>query len=76
VITPINKRRLIKKMVKGGLLVNPLKQVPNEYVRWGSHYDSDQEATSSDEDFDYLRWELDEKGTLPPETMKLLRGVV
>lgn len=34
------------------------------------------EETSSDEDFDYLKWELNETKTLKPETMKLLRGVV
>jgi len=39
---------------------------------WGS----DEEPDSSEEDLDYLRWELQEKKTLTPDTMKLLRGVV
>lgn len=63
-------------MVKSGLLVNPMKRVPNEHVERGRHWDSDWEETSSDEDFEYLKWELDAKGTLPQETMSLLRGVV
>lgn len=52
-------------MVKGSLLVNPVKKVPNEHLEFGKVWDSDQEETSSDEDFDYLKWELDETGTLP-----------
>lgn len=40
------------------------------------HWDSDDEPATSDEDLEYLRWELQEKKMLKPETMKLLRGVV
>ena len=40
------------------------------------HWDSDDEQATSDEDLEYLRWELQEKKTLKPETMRLLRGVV
>lgn len=34
------------------------------------------EAQTSDEDLDYLKWELNETKTLQPGTMKLLRGIV
>ncbi len=34
------------------------------------------EETSSEEDFDYLKWQLEENKSLDPNTMKLLRGVV
>jgi aminoglycoside phosphotransferase len=39
-------------------------------------FDSDHEQTSSEEDFEYLQWELNEKKFLPLATMKMLRGVV
>ena len=39
-------------------------------------WDSDEEDKTSDEDLEYLRWELAEKQGLKPETMKLLRGIV
>jgi hypothetical protein len=77
VITPLSKRRLIKQMVKAGLLVNPLSKVPNEHVERGKYYNSDDwEDASSEEDLDYLKWELEETGTLPPETLTMLRGVI
>lgn len=75
-ITPMNKRRLIKRAVRAGLLVTPMRKVPHEHSIKGKNWDTDQEETSSEEDFDYLKWELEETGTLPPNTMKLLRGVV
>jgi len=40
-------------MVRTGLLVNPLSKVPNEV-----NYNSDEEEPTSEEDFDYLKWEL------------------
>lgn len=42
----------------------------------GRLWDSQEEDDSSEEDLDYLRWELQEKKTLTPETMTMLRGVV
>jgi hypothetical protein len=42
----------------------------------GRLWDSEMEATSSEEDLDFLQEQLDETGTLTHETMKLLRGVV
>ena len=39
-------------------------------------WNSDEEVQTSDEDLEYLRWELAEKKELQPQTMKLLRGIV
>lgn len=49
---------------------------PSHQLIGGRLFDSDEEPTSSEEDLEYLRWELQEKKTLKPETMKLLRGIV
>lgn len=56
VITPLYKRRLINKQVKAGLLVAPLSKPRGEITKGGELWDSDMEETSSDEDFDYLKW--------------------
>lgn len=39
-------------------------------------WDSEMEATSSDEDLDFLKDQLAETGTLTPETIKLVRGII
>jgi hypothetical protein len=72
-ITPFATRRMIKKQVKAGLLVAPI----SGWSFTGKPlWDSDQEEATSEEDLEYLRWELQEKKTLKPEAMRLLRGVV
>ena len=53
-ITPFYKKRLINQQVKAGLLVAPLKSSPHD-MKGNKVWDSDDEQTSSDEDFDYLR---------------------
>jgi hypothetical protein len=42
----------------------------------GQLWDSSMEEPSSEEDFEYLHQYLEEHKTLPPGSMKLLRGVV
>lgn len=39
-------------------------------------WDSSDEEDSSEEDFEYLSQRLEETKTLPPDVMKMLRGVV
>lgn len=57
-------------------MVAPLSKPRGEVTKGGQLWDSDLEETSSEEDFDYLKWQLEENKTLDPNTMKLLRGVV
>jgi hypothetical protein len=74
-VAPFETRRIIKKQVKAGLLVAPYNRMMQK-LYGGRLWGSEEEPDSSEEDLDYLRWELQEKKTLTPDTMKLLRGVV
>ena len=77
-LTTHNQRRLIKQQVRSGLLVAPVqdkdKGTPGSNSK-GKLWDSDDEETSSEEDFDFVQQQLDD-GKVNPETMKLLRGIV
>lgn len=48
------------------------KEGPNKGKLW----DSDDEETSSDEDFDFVEQQLEDGKSIDPATMKLLRGIV
>ena len=71
-ISSHNQRRLIKQQVKASMVISPFSAFSGAATLW----DSDMEATSSDEDLDFLQDQLAETGTLTPETMKLVRGII
>ena len=86
-ITTFEQRRMIRQQVKAGLLVAPMtggakdggkgKGKGKDGKRGASKlWNSDDESTSSDEDFNFLEERLKNKKILSPEDMKFLRGVV
>lgn len=76
-LTTFDQRRLIKQQVRAGLLVAPIKSKNTGRRNDAKLWDSEDEETSSDEDFHWLTKRLhEEEGQLDDETMRLLRGVV
>lgn len=78
-LTTFEQRRLINQQVRAGLLVAPIKsesKARSNRKDKGKLWDSGDEETSSDEDFNFLTQKIRETGTLDAETMKLLRGVI
>jgi len=80
---------LIKQQVKAGLLVAPFadKNGDNDGDgknrgkggkggKHGKYWDSSDEETSSEEDFNFLEDKLKNKQDLSPEELRLLRGVL
>ena len=62
-LTTHNQRRLIKQQVRAGLLVAPVKDDTKGKAgetRGGKLWDSDDEETSSEEDFDFVQQQFDD----------------
>ena len=83
-ITTFEQRRLIKQQVKAGLLVAPVDQGKKKGAEAGygkkkgskKLWDSEDEETSSDEDFNFLEERLKKNKQLSTEDMRYLRGIL
>ena len=82
-ITSFEQRRLIKQQVKAGLLVAPMtgdkdkdSGQSDKGKKSGKLWDSSDEETSSEEDFNWLEEKIKNKKDLNEEEKRLLKGIL